>query len=172
MTDLTWIILYLVLVLLFALLVIYMPHRKERRMRKAARKQKIIPAEQFEEDWIINEKKRLGYKYEVFSGCYVIFIFEKPVHGGDYRNFDDIYIGQSVNVTRRVYGHLTGKGKGDVYADIKYGRYAYVEMIPCERDEMNDLERALIEVFHSTESYNDTQGGGQDRTSHGLFHRK
>lgn len=173
MNSISWIILYAVLVILFAVLVVRISHRKERRVRQAAEKQKIISSEQFLEDWIVNEKKKLGYKYEVFSGCYVIFIFEKPVHGGNYLNYDDIYIGQSVNVTRRVHGHLTGKGKGDVYADLKYGRCAYVQMIPCGRDEMNDLEKALIEEFHSTESYNDTQGGGQDRSGgwH-LFHRK
>lgn len=165
MSNLSWVILYVVLIALFAVLAVRLAHRKERRVRQAAEKQKIIPSEEFEADWIIDEKKQLGYKYEVFSGCYVIFIFDKPVRGGNYTNFDDIYIGQSVNVTRRVHGHLTGKGKGDVYADIKYGRYAYIELIPCDRDEMNELEKALIEVFHSTESYNDTQGGGQDRTS-------
>lgn len=171
MSGIGWILFYIVLVALFAVFLVTFPHRRERRVQRTAKNQKIISADQFEKDWILDEKKRLGYKYEVFPGCYVIFIFDKPVRGGNYTSYDDIYIGQSVNVTRRVHGHLTGKGKGDVYADIKYGRYAYVELIPCERDEMNELEKALIEVFHSTESYNDTQGGGQDRTRKWrLFH--
>ncbi len=164
MTTLQWVILYGVIVLAFILLLPLLRNRKERKARQAIRHQKILSSDEFLDAWILDEKKKTGLKYDVFPGCYVIFLFDKPVRGKDYRNYDDIYIGQSVNVTRRVHGHFTGKGKGDVYADMKYGRHAYVELVPCDREDMNDVERALIEVFHSTDSYNDTAGGGQDRT--------
>ena len=175
MNTTTWVLLYLALVLLFAIVVILLSHRREDGIRRARRKTTFdfIPAEEFMENWILDETEKTGYKYERFSGCYVIVIFEEPVTNGDYRGYDEIYIGQSVNVTNRVHSHFTGKGNGDVYADIKYGSAVYVQMVPCEREEMNDLERALIDVFHSTDSYNATQGGGQDRTKRrGLFRRR
>jgi len=158
-----WVILYLLLLAAFILLIRYLSGRRARRVRRTSRNQKIIPAEQFLADWIIDEKKQLGYKYDVFPGCYCLFIFEKPPRSGSYLGYDDIYIGQSVNVTRRVHGHLTGKGKGDVYADIKYGPSVSVELVPCEKEDMNEVEKALIAQFHSTDSYNDTKGGGQSR---------
>ncbi len=170
-----WVFLYFLLLTLFAALVVYLSRSRERTVQRNVRGSRILSSEQFEKNWIISEKSQKGYKYEVFSGCYVIFVFEHPVTNGNYRRFDDIYIGQSVNVTRRVHGHFTGKGNGDVYADIKYGRSVYVELVPCDREDMNETEKALIEVFHATESYNATQGGGMDRTSkrfHWPWHKK
>jgi len=175
MTDVRqWLLLFGGLVLIFALLMLWLSHRKTRRMKKAIRDARFLSSDEFERDWILESAaggQPEGYKYQEFAGCYVILIFDRPVLTGDYTRYDDIYIGQSVNVTRRVHSHFTGKGNGDVYADLKFGRYAYVQMIPCPREEMNDLERALIDTFHATESYNSTRGGGADRTRRGLFHR-
>ena len=61
-----------------------------------------------------------------------------------------------------------GLGRIDQYlfpyldADLKAGRYVYVKLIPCEREGLNDLERALIDEYGATESYNATAGGGTD----------
>ena len=125
-------------------------------------------------EWITEMDGRkciAGYKAHEFSGCYVILIFEEPVTDGCYLGYDDIYIGQSVNITKRVHQHFSGKGNGDVYADIKYGKSVYVLLIPCEREEMNDLEKALISEFESTDSYNATAGGGMSWEDDGFFKR-
>lgn len=36
---------------------------------------------------------------------------------------------------KRVYNHLTGHGSGDVYADVKYGKYVYVKFIACYHEQ-------------------------------------
>ena len=169
-----YIILFVFLVLCFALFVKWLGGWKRRRLKKRIRKGTFIPAEEFLEDWILEKEGNqctAGYKAEVFSGCYVITIHEKPVKNGNYMHYDDIYIGQSLNVTNRVHSHLTGKGNGDVFADLKYGYSVYVELLKCPKQDMNDLERELIDLFHATDSYNATAGGATDRHRRGLFKR-
>ncbi len=137
------------------------PKAKNARLRRKVKKGGFAYWEKFEENWIIDEKSRLGYKYSDFSGCYVILIFEKPVRGKRFWGWENVYVGQSVNVCQRVHNHFTGKGKGDVYADIKYGKYAYVRVIPVKSKRLNDMETALIEAFSATDSYNKTKGGAK-----------
>ncbi len=133
------------------------------RLRRRIRSGRFIHYTEFEENWRTHDEDgdRAGYKYNDFSGCYVIMIFEKRVHFNRFRNYDNIYIGQSVNVCQRVHNHFCGKGKGDVYADIKYGMEAYVRIIPCKVKKLNDMEKKLIEAFNATESYNKTKGGAK-----------
>ena len=137
------------------------PKAKQARLRRKVRKGGFTYWEKFESEWIISEKDRIGLKYNDFSGCYVILIFEKPVRGKRFSGWENIYVGQSVNVCQRVHNHFTGKGKGDVYADIKYGKFAYVRIIPVKQKRLNDMETALIEAFSATESYNKTKGGAK-----------
>ena len=40
---------------------------------------------------------------------------------------------------KRVHSHFNGKGNGDVYADIKYGKY--VQFYPCGKNELNKIEK-------------------------------
>lgn len=136
---------------------------KNARLRRRIRSGKFIHYTRFEENWITEDKdgNPAGYKYNDFSGCYVIMIFDKPVHFGRFGNYENIYIGQSVNVCQRVHNHFCGKGKGDVYADIKYGKEAYVRIIPCRISRLNKTEKRLIEAFNATKSYNRTRGGAK-----------
>ena len=157
--------LYLALVLAFALLVWYLSGRRKRRIRKILRDGTFLPAEEFEDNWIVGEGRSAsdGYKYHEFPGCYVILFFDRePEEGDDFDRPDDVYVGQSLNVTERVHHHFTGYGRGDVYADYRSGRHVYVQLLPCDREGLNDLERALIEEYNATESYNATAGGGTD----------
>ncbi|MGN0687013.1 MAG: hypothetical protein ACI4KA_02775 [Oscillospiraceae bacterium] len=133
------------------------------RLRRRIRSGKFIHYTEFEENWRISDESgsRTGYKYNDFPGCYIIMIFEKKVHFRRFRGYDNIYIGQSVNVCQRVHNHFCGKGKGDVYADIKYGMQAYVRIIPCKVKKLNKTEKRLIEAFNATDSYNKTKGGAK-----------
>ena len=133
------------------------------RLRKRIRSGRFIHYTDFENNWITDDVdgELTGYKYNDFSGCYVIMIFEKKVHFNRFKNYENIYIGQSVNVCQRVHNHFSGKGKGDVYADIKYGMEAYVRIIPCKVKKLNKMEKKLIEAFNATESYNKTRGGAK-----------
>lgn len=121
-----------------------------------------VSAEEFMEKWIIKDGNRKhGYKYSDMSGCYMIKIFENPIFDDvfDSMDFSNIYIGQSKNIYKRVYNHLTGKGNGDVYADFKFGKNVYITFIPTAIDNMNFLEKHLIETYDAVKSYNKTKGG-------------
>lgn len=133
------------------------------RLRRKMRKGGFMHWSAFEQDWIIDRKDgaQTGYKYNDRPGCYIIMIFAKPVRGKRFVNYENIYIGQSVNVCQRVHNHFNGKGNGDVYADIKYGKEAYVRIVPCKAKRLNDMETALIEAFSATDSYNKTKGGAK-----------
>ena len=108
------------------------------------------------------------YGWQLRDNIHKIKIIKTPAFlmkwiGKLYMHYENIYIGQSQNICQRVHNHLNGKGKGDVYADIKYGMEAYVRLIPCKEKKMNEKEKELIEAFHATESYNKTKGGAKGR---------
>ena len=148
---------------LISLLFVISVRRKNERIRQTIASGQFIYYADFEKDWISaksGKKGVAGYKYNDTPGCYVITIFSEPVTDDDFFNYENIYIGQSVNVCQRVHNHFNGKGKGDVYADIKYGKFAYVRIVPCKKEEMNKMEKDLIRAFNATASYNSTKGGG------------
>lgn len=119
-----------------------------------------ISADEFRQDWLIDRKKRRGYKYQEHAGCYVIATYqEKPETVQDLQHYDHVYVGQSLRVYQRIYSHLCGRGNGEVYGDIKYGMHAYVRVVKCRAKEMNELEKTLIAQYHATASYNRTSGG-------------
>lgn len=124
----------------------------------------FMSKKQFEENWIIEKhgnKVINGYQTIIMPGCYIILLFDHPTTV--FKNFRSVYVGQSVDVYKRVHNHFTGKGNGDVYADIKNGKYAYVKIIQCEKYELNDLEKELIAYYNATDSYNKTAGGAKNR---------
>lgn len=138
--------------------------RKKRRIREKIYAGKFMYYKTFEKNWIISSgknksKKQKGLKYEDGPGCYVITIYKRPVAHFNYKNYENIYIGQSVNVYKRVHNHFNGKGNGDVYADIKYGKHVYVRFVRCKKADLNKKEIELISAFNATQSYNKTRGG-------------
>lgn len=122
----------------------------------------------FENRWIISSARgkygnENGFKYQDGPGCYVITIYDHPIECGEFDDYENVYVGQSVNICQRVHAHFNGKGNGDVYADIKYGKWVYVSLVRCERQEMNRVEKELIAAFGATASYNKTCGGARER---------
>ncbi|MEG1354157.1 MAG: GIY-YIG nuclease family protein, partial [Malacoplasma sp.] len=69
------------------------------------------------------------------SGVYIIFNISKQSY----------YVGQSINVLKRVNNHFTGSGNGDVYADYKYGSQFQITIVKCEQSKLNAMERYFIE---------------------------
>ena len=149
------------------------PDEEEDRVIKDKSKQNDILIEStdfiyykdFLKDWIIDRTMKQGYRYEKKPGVYVILIFNKRVRGGNFYNYRDVYVGQSKTMANRVHNHLIGKGNGDVYADVKYGKYVYIQLNYCNYGEMNDLEKKLIKKYNAQESYNNTKGGGIERVN-------
>ena len=83
------------------------------------------------------------------SGVYVLFNKSSSMY----------YVGQSVNLLKRVNNHFTGKGNGDVYADYKYGSEFEITLIPCSQQDLNKIERHYIEIFNAYgKGYNKNKG--------------
>ena len=120
--------------------------------------------EEFLEDWIVDRKTQKGYKYQDEPGCYVIASYERPLKSSDQiRNYQNVYVGQSLRVYHRIFSHFSGRGNGEVYSDIRDGLYVYVRVVLCREKKLNEMERRLIQVYHATKSYNKTEGGGTIR---------
>lgn len=85
-----------------------------------------------------------------FSGVYVL----KNL------NQNKNYVGQSVDVIKRVSSHFSGRGNGDVYADYKYGNSFEIILIPFQQPykSLNALEREMIRQFNADKGYNKTKG--------------
>ena len=96
-------------------------------------------------------------------GVYIILIYDAEQRKHTLSNYSDVYVGQSAMVYHRVRQHFSGHGNGDVYADIKFGKTAYVQLVFCEERELNDLEKKYIAEYNATASYNNTRGGAAAR---------
>lgn len=120
-----------------------------------------ITQKYFEDHWIEEGHKKEGYKYDDRPGCYVILVFNRPVKKRNFEGYENVYIGQSVNVHQRVHNHFTGHGNGDVYADKKNGKILYVRFVYSDRYSLNENEIRLIDLYNAQESYNRTAGGAK-----------
>lgn len=126
-------------------------------IRRKAKHARSIYYQNFLKDWDT-------YRSIDRPGCYIILIYRRrPLRhtAQKCKRYNEVYIGQSVNMHKRVYNHLTGHGNGDVYADVKYGRHVYVKFIPCIIEQLNIYEKGLIDEFEATNSYNRTKGGAK-----------
>lgn len=155
---------FLLLFISIGVVSIYIPAFKNKKIRESIYSERFISYREFEKNWISakhGNKGLAGYKYNDRPGCYVITIFDNPVLNGDYTQYKNIYIGQSIKMCKRVHDHFNGKGNGEVYADIKYGKHAYVRLVPCSKENLNNVEKKLIRAFNATNSYNKTRGGAK-----------
>ena len=143
------------------------PQQKQnRKLRRIMASHKPIRAEDFLEQWIIEEHRDertcSGYRYCDRPGCYVMEIYSGRL-AYTLGKRSEAYVGQSLHVCHRVHGHLSGKGNGDVYADARDGCVITIRFYPVGKKRLNDLEKKLIARYHATESYNRTVGGGKKR---------
>lgn len=143
-------LLILVLIIVIARLARPLPKKIEARIRH----RNYMSMGQFFDSW--HESK------EDFPGCYVILIYDKKLILNP-MNYDDIYVGQSVNVRRRVFSHLMGHGNGNVYFGLKSGCKVYIIISKCSRKKLNKAEKDLIAYFNATSSLNMTRGGSPKR---------
>lgn len=151
----------IVFVFLFLFMIFVLGFRfiKNKKIRDKVLSSRFIEANHF------LKSKNPIYKNGEFSksGCYVILIFSSPIHDGNYKKFDDIYIGQSLNLSKRMKQHFAGNGNKNVYRDYQKGKFIYFTFQRCQPSYMNRMEKDLIRAFHSTESYNVQKGGGKHR---------
>ena len=125
-----------------------------KKVEKRIRKREYMSMEEFFDSW---KKSKAD-----FPGCYVVLIYDKKLIVNP-MNFDDIYVGQSVNVRQRVFSHFKGHGNGDVYYGLKSGCRVYVIIEKCSKKKLNQAEKELIRYFDATTSLNATRGGSARR---------
>lgn len=140
--------------LILLILILHNTRPISKKIEHRIRRRKYISQERFFASWKDDKKD--------FPGCYVILIYDRklilhPLH------YDDIYVGQSVNVRRRVFSHLMGHGNGNVYYGLKSGCKVYVLIQKCRKKKLNQAEKELIAYFHATSSLNMTKGGAPKR---------
>ncbi len=92
-------------------------------------------------------------------GCYVILVYKGRIASRKPESYLKGYVGQSVNVFRRVHKHLSGGGNANIFEDVKAGRRVMVQIVPCSSDSLNDMERLLIAAMDRGRLYNMTDGG-------------
>lgn len=131
--------------------------RKQVEFRREIMKYAPIQAEEFLTKWCGNGRNAVDY-----PGCYVIIVNPSTKENGDVC-YEDVYVGQSIHVVSRIRQHLTGHGNGDVYADVREGKDVQIRIAPCDKQDLNRVEKELISVFNATSSYNRTQGGSKRR---------
>lgn len=124
------------------------------KVEKKIKSKNYISQDEFFKLW---EKDKSDY-----PGCYVILIYDKKLIINP-MNYDEIYIGQSVNVRKRIFNHLMGHGNGDVYYGLKSGCKIYIVIQKCSKKKLNESEIDLIEYFEATDSLNVTRGGSARR---------
>ncbi|MGL5617811.1 MAG: GIY-YIG nuclease family protein [Metamycoplasmataceae bacterium] len=151
-----WIII-LVLCLLVAIIAIFLiVHIKQEielkiRINGMIQNQQKTDAKIFLNDYKLLANKRKGKVSKSDSpGIYVLYNKTKSLY----------YVGQSKNVIKRVRGHLTGSGNGNVYADFKYGDDFEVIIHKCYVSELNLIERRFISQYNASGSqgYNKNRG--------------
>ena len=117
----------------------------------------------FENLWIEDRKTKKGLIYRDKPGCYVILIYRFPPVLPGSAGYSNVYVGQSLEVYHRVHNHLNRKGNGDVYADVRDGKHIEIEVYPCRKDKLNEMEIQLIRKYDAEEYYNRTAGGAAKR---------
>lgn len=102
-----------------------------------------------------NRKKSRLYSQGLnFEGIYVLHNITKDKH----------YVGQSVNVIKRVGMHFGGKksGNAQVYQDFKKGHEWNIKLIDMKTtnyNNLNDLEKYAIKLYKGYDKgYNKTRG--------------
>lgn len=76
-----------------------------------------------------------------------------------------VYVGQSVNVRRRFYQHISGKGSPDIYRQYKKHpqklRFKSIEAYRVHYKNLDALEKRLIDKYNTyRKGYNKTAGNG------------
>ncbi len=124
------------------------------KVENKIKNKKYISQDEFLKSW---DRDKSDY-----PGCYVILSYNKKLIFNP-MNYDEIYIGQSGNVRKRVFNHLMGHGNGDVYFEKKSGCKIYIVIQKCSKKKLNTSEIDLIEHFEATDSLNVTRGGSARR---------
>lgn len=97
------------------------------------------------------------FEFDCFRKTHITFEGVYVLHNID---TEQNYVGQSVDVFKRVSSHFMGRGNGDVYADYKYGNQFKITLFPLQSpfNSLNSMERTMIRYYDANYGYNKTKG--------------
>lgn len=119
----------------------------KQKIRRSVYGRRFIPRGEFESRWVVNSSAQVGYKYSGVAGCYVIAVYARPVMDGNYAGYSSIYIGQAADLCQQVHDLFNGRGNREVYEDIRNKKYIYVQLLPCAKEKLNEIEDMLHAKF-------------------------
>ena len=122
---------------------------------------KIIENKEKFKDFIsIDEFRKMST--EEISGCYVFLVYNN-LKDVEKHKFAHVYVGQSVDLNKRIKTHLSGNGCKEIYWDIRKQKIVKVKLAKVPVMKLDKKEKQLIKLYnayHSRKGYNKTRGGG------------
>ncbi len=97
----------------------------------------------------INARKFTDHYTESDSGtgCYVITVFDKENVDNHAQGYEKAYVGSSHNISKEIYNVLTNKSISRAYEDLQEGKHAFVKVVPCTKENVNEMQERLIRMY-------------------------
>ncbi|GEM_PF-3104061 len=81
------------------------------------------------------------------TGCYVITVFDKENVDNHAQGYEKAYVGSSHNISKEIYNVLTNKSISRAYEDLQEGKHAFVKVVPCTKENVNEMQERLIRMY-------------------------
>ncbi len=81
------------------------------------------------------------------TGCYVITVFDKENVDNHAQGYEKAYVGSSHNISKEIYNVLTNKSISRAYEDLQEGKHAFVKIVPCTKENVNEMQERLIRMY-------------------------
>ncbi len=82
------------------------------------------------------------------TGCYVITVFDKENVDNHAQGYEKAYVGSSHNISKEIYNVLTNKSISRAYEDLQEGKHAFVKVVPCTKENVNEMQERLIRMYN------------------------
>ena len=82
------------------------------------------------------------------TGCYVITVFDKENVDNHAQGYEKAYVGSSHNISKEIYNVLTNKSISRAYEDLQEGKHAFVKIVPCTKENVNEMQERLIRMYN------------------------
>ena len=144
----------IVIPLTIALINFITKYKVRRRIKDIAENfSETTPEELMKTRGITYNRRRISFANQyALIGVYILYNTSKKKY----------YVGQSVNVFRRIRSHFTGNGNLGVYLDYIAGDKFSIRVIPLSQSgyiSLNSLERDTITAYNAYyKGYNKTRG--------------
>ena len=63
------------------------------------------------------------------------------------QGYEKAYVGSSHNISKEIYNVLTNKSISHAYEDLQEGKHAFVKVVPCTKENVNEMQERLIRMY-------------------------